>query len=128
MADPKCSGNTQQSTRLIFACSGAADVGELADRAARELSRLGAGRMFCLPGVGAKLQSFVGTTQGADQILALDGCGVDCARHILESSEIDGFTHVRVTDLGLEKGRTPVDEGSARRVVDHALGLLAEQR
>ena len=35
---------------LIFSCSGAADVGEIADRAARKLTRERMGKMFCLAG------------------------------------------------------------------------------
>jgi len=38
---------------LIVACSGAADVGELADLTARRLSREKKCAMFCLAGVGA---------------------------------------------------------------------------
>lgn len=38
--------------RLIFACSGAADVGAIADQAARKLTREKVGSMFCLAGIG----------------------------------------------------------------------------
>ena len=41
--------------KLIFACSGAADVGEIADRAARELTKNGLGKMFCLAGIGGRV-------------------------------------------------------------------------
>ena len=37
-----------QKTVLIYACSGAADVGELSDKVARKLRSLDAGKMFCL--------------------------------------------------------------------------------
>ncbi len=47
------SGNCCSSaTKLIFACSGAADVGAIADQAARKLTRDGVGKMFCLAGIG----------------------------------------------------------------------------
>jgi len=38
--------------KLIFACSGAADVGALSDQAARKLTSEGFGQMFCLAGIG----------------------------------------------------------------------------
>ena len=38
--------------KLIFACSGAADVGAIADQAARKLTKDGAGKMYCLAGIG----------------------------------------------------------------------------
>ena len=44
MSQSTCGGGP----RLIFACSGASDVGEIADRAARKLSREGVGKMYCI--------------------------------------------------------------------------------
>ncbi len=45
--------NNEAPRNLIFSCSGAADVGELADRAARELTRSGEGKIFCLASMAA---------------------------------------------------------------------------
>ena len=49
--------------KLIFSCSGAADVGEISDRAARKLSAEGAGKMFCLAGVGGRVSGIMASTQ-----------------------------------------------------------------
>ena len=46
--DPCCACDV--TTKLIFACSGAADVGQISDLAARKLTVEGAGKMFCLGG------------------------------------------------------------------------------
>ena len=43
---------SQETTLVIYACSGAADVGEIADRTARHLAREGKGKMSCAVGVG----------------------------------------------------------------------------
>ncbi len=43
-----CEGGTV----LVFACSGGADVGETADRAARLIDDREAGSMYCLAGIG----------------------------------------------------------------------------
>lgn len=56
---------------LIFACSGSSDVGEIADRAARKLMRDGAGRMYCLAGVGGRVSGILLSTQAAQSILAI---------------------------------------------------------
>ena len=37
---------------LLYACSGGANVAEVADKAARELMFAGQGTMFCLAGLG----------------------------------------------------------------------------
>ena len=78
----QCCGGTQ----LIFACSGAADVGAIADQAARKLTKEGVGKMFCLAGVGGRVSGIMKTTEVANKILAIDGCDMQCAKKILQTS------------------------------------------
>ena len=75
--------------KLIFACSGAADVGEISDRAARKMMREGGGKMFCTVGIGGRVSGIMKTTESAGKILALDGCGMDCVKNSLQQA---GFT------------------------------------
>ena len=65
--------------KLIFSCSGAADLGAIADQAARKLSREGVGKMFCLAGVGGRVSGIMKTTEAAGERLVIDGCALDCA-------------------------------------------------
>lgn len=109
---------------LIFACSGAADVGAVSDRAARELTAKGAGKMYCLAGIGGRVPGILKTTAEAEKILAIDGCPLDCVRLSLEEAGFTGFEHMKVTDLGLEKGRSPATEENVGRVVQAALDVL----
>ena len=104
--------------RLIFACSGAADVGAIADQAARKLTREGAGKMYCLAGIGGRVSGIVETTKSAAAILAIDGCPLDCAKRCLEEAGFGGFAHMRVTDLGMEKGKSPVTDDKVAKVAD----------
>ena len=92
---------------LIFSCSGAADVGEISDRAARLLTREGAGTMFCLAGIGGHINNILISTQAAGKILVIDGCPADCARKTMEHAGFDSFIHLRVTEFGFTKGKTP---------------------
>jgi uncharacterized metal-binding protein len=46
----------QKVRSLVFACSGAADVGELTDRAVRQLHREGVAAMSCLASIAARDQ------------------------------------------------------------------------
>ena len=41
--------------KLVFARSGGADVGALADQAARKLTADGVAKMFCLAGIGGRV-------------------------------------------------------------------------
>lgn len=117
----ECSG----SEKLIFACSGAADVGAVSDRAARPMTRDGIGKMFCLAGLGGKVEGIVQKSKAATKVLAIDGCSLDCAKKCLEQAGIADFAHVRITDLGVEKGQTPATDENVATVVEAASPLLA---
>jgi len=110
--------------KLIFSCSGAADVGHISDLAARKLTAEGAGKMFCLAGVGGRVSGILASTQAAQAILAIDGCPLDCARKTLEEAGFARFEHVRLADLGMPKGKTPATEEAVTKVVDHAKARL----
>lgn len=111
--------------KLIFACSGAADVGAVADQAARKLTREGKGKMFCLAGIGGRIGGIMKTTEAAEKIVAIDGCPLNCVKSSLEQAGFTKFEHVQLADLGLAKGSTPVDEASIGKVCDAAAKLLA---
>jgi len=85
-------------------------VGEIADLAARKLHKEGAGKMYCLTGVGAGLSGFIESTKAAAKVLVIDGCPTDCAKKCLEKYGIADFAWIRVTDMGMEKGKSPIDD------------------
>ncbi|MFN2355636.1 MAG: putative zinc-binding protein [Desulfopila sp.] len=105
---------------LIFSCSGAADVGELADQTARKLSRDGNGKMFCLAGIGGRVSGIIKSTEAAASILAIDGCPLDCTKKSLKEAGFNKFNHLRLTDLGFEKGKTEVNIDVIAQVADKA--------
>ena len=76
--DKQCACGT--APKLIFPCSGAADVGEIADRAARRLSKEGAGKMYCLAGVGGHIEDMLLNVQAAGDFgLGYQGFVAACA-------------------------------------------------
>jgi uncharacterized metal-binding protein len=111
--------------KLIFACSGAADVGKISDLAARKLTADGAGKMFCLAGIGGRVSGIMETTRVATAILAIDGCPLDCAKKTLELAEFTRFEHLRLSDLGMEKGKTAATDEAVAKVVDLGKQRLA---
>lgn len=115
-----CGCGCSAAPKLIFSCSGAADVGELADRTARKLSRNGNGKMFCLAGIGGRVSGIIKSTEAAASILAIDGCALDCTKKSLEEAGLKNFNHLRLTDLGFEKGNTDVDTDAIAQVADKA--------
>ncbi len=114
-----------EGTRLIFPCSGSADVGAIADRAGRKLTSDGVGKMSCLAGIGGGVSGMIESAKGASGILAIDGCPIDCAKKTLEKAGISGFLHLRVTDHGLKKGESPVTDENIKGIADRGAALLA---
>ena len=111
-----CGGRTM----LVFTCSGAADVGELGDRAARRLSRETRVQMSCLAGVGGNISGFIASANGADLVIAIAGGPVSCAKRTLEGRGVAKFKHLKVTDCGFVKGKTVLSEENVAKVVEHA--------
>lgn len=116
---------TPATPKFIFACSGGADVGCMTDQAARQLTARGCGKMFCLAGIGGRVQDIMDRTAQSELLLAIDGCEKDCARNCLAQAGFTNVRHVRLTDLGFEKGKTPVTAENVNRVVDFAQPLMA---
>ena len=111
--------------KLIFACSGAADVGEISDRAARKLTADGAGKMFCLAGIGGRIEPIMQTTKNASRILAIDGCTLNCVKSCLELAGFEKFVHLQLADMGLEKCKSPATPESVAKVASKGAELLA---
>ncbi len=113
---------------VVFPCSGAADVGAVADQAARRLAQDGSTRMLCLAGVGGRTPSIMGTTQSATTILVIDGCGLNCARTTLCLAGFKACIHLSLEDMGLEKGKTPVTAENIQKVAAQGKALLERAR
>lgn len=129
MNDPKpkcfCSCNEESGpTALVYPCSGAADTGEIADRAARYLDAENVAWMSCLAGIGGRVSGLMANAAAAPALLAIDGCPLDCAKKTLELAGFTNIRHVRVTDLGFKKSKSPATEDAIRKVADTAAALL----
>ncbi len=123
-----CCGDDKK-TVLIYACSGGANVAEIADKAARELMFGGCGSMFCLAGLGAGIQGMIQTAKDADVNLVIDGCPMECAKKVFDKAGITNYRYMKVTDLGIEKikGIRATDE-QVGKVVAKAKEVLAAQK
>lgn len=104
----KCCCNAK--SRLVYSCSGAANTGEIANQVSRELAKEGYGKMTCLASVGAHISGFVQSAKGAEENITIDGCSINCAKKILEHIGVTPTRSYIVTEMGVEKGKTPVTE------------------
>jgi len=112
---------------LIFSCSGAADVGQIADLAARQLTRDGVGKMFCIVGVGGRVSGIMASTKAAARILAIDGCPLSCVKNCLQQAGIGGFHHLQLADLGMAKGKAPATDDRVAQAAAAGAAALAGQ-
>jgi uncharacterized metal-binding protein len=112
---------------LIFACSGAADVGAIADKAARQMTREGIGKMSCLAGIGGRVSGMMASAAGAAKLLAIDGCAQSCAKKCLEHAGFTNFAHVQLAELGMEKGKSTPTVERVNEVVRAGAAALATQ-
>ena len=103
----------------VVACSGASNVGQIANQAALELARAKVAGFFCLAGVGAHIKGMVKSGKEADLMVAIDGCPVQCAAKTLQHAEIEPAIQIVVTELGIEKSPDLApDEKACSKVVE----------
>lgn len=119
MADNCCTSGTV----LLYPCSGASDVGELADRAVRKLWKEGFATKTCLAGVGADISGFIASAKGADVNIVVDGCPIACARKCLERVGITPIA-IMLGDLGYQKGNSSVTDVAIARVADEIKAMV----
>ena len=110
---------------VVYACSGCSDAGELADRIARRLAGAGVAEMSCLAGVGGRVKPLMNKAAGAEHILAIDGCPLNCTRHTLELAGFKPSSHLELHRLGLRKGACPMTEENIAAGVAAAQAMLA---
>ena len=111
---------------MLFPCSGASNVGQVADEAAKNLTVEGRASMFCLAAIGGHIPGMSGSARAADRLIAIDGCALDRAKNTLENAGLKISYHTHLTlDLGLEKTPDmtldPLSVPQVKEHVDHHL-------
>ena len=110
----------------MFACSGASNCGQLANALVVKLAEAGHGYMSCIAGVGAHDKKIVEGAKSASRIIAIDGCGVACARKILEHTGVTVTHWINVTDYGVKKthDKLKIDRDELEQVIEKIKGAL----
>ena len=117
MAGCACDCGGDNETNLIYACSGAANTGLLADQVMRVLVRDKVGAGTCLAAMGAGLSGFLQSARAATRNIVLDGCPVACGAKIFEKNAIP-FQHYVHDGVRRGKGkdrRSPASSSRTRR-------------
>jgi uncharacterized metal-binding protein len=112
----------ENKSRMVYACSGVANTGLLADRIARGWMQAGEARMSCLAAVGAGHAKFLSEAGAASECVVIDGCPISCGKHIFETNGLD-HRHVMTTEFGVVKGETKITD----EVVQNVSGQMLAQ-
>ena len=125
--EPRKSGCCGGAPRLVFACSGASDVGAVADQAARRVSRMKLASMGCLVAVANGLDFAMDPVKAAERIIVIDGCPENCAKIIMEKAGVTSYDYIQLAELGMEKGHTKVEQENIARAYDRAEAILSDR-
>jgi uncharacterized metal-binding protein len=87
---------------LIYACAGCSPAGRAAYEVAQKLAAPGDAEMSCLAGVAADLPYFRKQLVGRE-VWVVDGCPLECARHVFRQQKHQVAQHIRLHDYGVKK-------------------------
>lgn len=88
---------------VLLPCAGGSNYGQITNRVAVKLDEEGVGHIYCLAGIGARVDGMVDSARGAKRIVALDGCHVACAKKVIEHTGLTATGWICVTDEGIDK-------------------------
>ncbi len=110
---------------LIYSCSGASSVAQLANHVAVALHREGRAEMSCIAGVGGDVPALVRVATSGRPIVAVDGCKLRCVRSSLERHGVVPAVQVDLDNLGVKKVKAVgFDPGQAREVLGFVRGKV----
>ena len=95
-----CAGGDK--SRIIFPCCGQANTGQISNQVAIQLDEEGYGGYACTA-LLASSESLAKKANDVDEVVAIDGCGMACAKKIVEKTGVPVHQHLVITDLGIEK-------------------------
>jgi uncharacterized metal-binding protein len=104
---------------LVYSCSGCSSAAQMANDLAVRLDREGIAEMSCIAGVGGDVRTLVNTATSGREIIALDGCPLECAKACLDNQDVTPDHHVNLAERGVPKEyHSEYDEDRADEVFE----------
>jgi len=99
-----CNDGGENSTRVLYTCSGGCTEGAVSDQVGRNLRAVGYARCgtSCLAGIGAGYPRFLKAAEEATEVIAIDGCKMACAKMLLKKANITATSYV-LMDMGFSE-------------------------
>jgi len=109
---------------VVYACSGASNLGQLANEIALRLDRLGLAELACLTEVGAEDGGALGSNERP--VLSISGCASGCCAAMLARHGVEPVRSVVLAERGVAKAKhVLVDGEGTERVFGQVLAELA---
>jgi uncharacterized metal-binding protein len=99
-----CSCGANEPKRIILPCAGQANVGQLTNLAALQLTEEGYGSIACVALLATGAENLVANAMNADEVVILDGCPMLCGKKIAGAQGVAAGQHLVMTELGITKG------------------------
>ncbi len=99
-----CSCGANEPKRIIFPCAGQANVGQLTNLAAIQLTEEGYGSIACVALLATGAENIRENAGNMDEVVILDGCPMQCAKKIADAQGIAAGQHLVLTEWGIAKG------------------------
>jgi uncharacterized metal-binding protein len=111
---------------LVYACSGASNLGQLANEIALRLDRLGLAELVCATEVGALDGEGRAPGSSSRPVLAISGCTTGCCAAMLNRHGIEVSRSVILAERGVAKAKhVLVDGEETERVFGQVLAEIA---
>ncbi len=74
--------------------------------------------IMCTVGIGGDIPGIIKSAEGTDEIIAIDGCALVCAKKTLERAGFTVDKHVILSELGMKKNKElDLNENEANEIM-----------
>lgn len=120
---------TNDDRPLVYACSGCSNVAQTANDMALSMNASGAAEMSCIAGVGGNVKPLVEKARSGREIIAIDGCPLNCVRRCLQQRDVEPTYHFELTAMGIKRDDSKpvslIESSKALKTIHLACGLAS---
>src|SRR5664280_224015 len=114
-----------QPEPLVYACSGASNLGQLTNEIAIRLDRSGLAEMSCAEAVGIEAGAPYAAALSGRPVVAISGCPLACASRLLVEHGVTVTSAFQLENRGVLKAKhIAVDAASGERIYDQVVSEL----
>jgi len=94
---------TKTDLPIVYSCSGCSSAAQTANCIAIKMDREKVAEMSCIAGVGGDVKPLVQTAKSGREIIAIDGCPLECCKHSLVRHDVHAKHHFVLSNFDVPK-------------------------